>query len=93
MSRTSDLVQLNLKLSNASLGPLHLLYLMAIYQGDFDVRLHQGQYVNASKGDNRYCQCIAHLLDLELIRYNGVHYMTVRGNAYVQSLLAVKVKA
>ena len=37
--------QQELEFTEYILKPLHLLYLMAIFAGDFDKRLHQGHFV------------------------------------------------
>lgn len=71
-----------------SLKPLHLLYLMAIYADDFDVRIHQGHF----KSHTQFTVRIGELVDMGLITYNGRHNMTARGAKHINYLLSQRVK-
>lgn len=80
--------QQELPLESIHLKPLHLFYLMAIYTGDFDSKLHRGWYVEHAV----FAERIKDLLDWGLITYNGKHNMTDRGNRHVTILLSQAVK-
>lgn len=75
-------------LQNIELSPLHILYLMAIHQGDFDNRVHKGHFAASDVFGER----IRFLLETGLIRYDGYHSITPLGMQHVTNLLAVKVQ-
>lgn len=69
------------------LRPLHLLYLLAIHQGDFDSRLHRGHFA----AHDVFSQRIRELINMGLIKYDGQHCVTPAGTAHVEKLLEVNV--
>lgn len=70
------------------LKPLHLLYMMAMYVGDFDERLHAGHY-----SQKVYAERIEELLDMGLIEYHGIHTLTKKGTSHIRLLLSEVVHA
>lgn len=79
--------ELNL-LDKFELRPLHLLYLISIYNGDFDSRLHKGHFAQQEVFSIR----IRELINMRLIAYDGQHCMTPRGTQHVMFLLEQKVQ-
>jgi predicted transcriptional regulator len=75
-------------LNSFELKPLHLLYLTAIYQGDFDTRLQKGHFLSHQVFSAR----IRELMDAGLVRYDGRHCVTPRGVAHMMHLLEQKVQ-
>lgn len=80
--------QLEFKLASFELKPLHILYLLAIHQGDFDNRVHRGHFAAHAV----FGQRIRELMDMGLVKYDGQHCITPRGAAHVDQLCALKVK-
>lgn len=80
--------QRELELGKIELKPLHLMYLLAIHQGDFDTRLHKGHFAQAEV----FSQRIRELMEYGLITYNGRHSITPLGNGHVMRLMEQRIK-
>lgn len=81
--------QRELPLTVIYLKPLHLLYLLAIYTGDFDSRLHKGHFAQHEV----FAERIRELILYGLIGYDGQHFLTKKGNAHVDVLIRQPVQS
>lgn len=75
--------QLKLK---PEMTPLALLYLLSIYNGDFDQRLHAGHFSTNVQFRTR----VRDLMDMGFIAYDGQHCLKPAGAAHVEKLLELK---
>lgn len=73
-------------LFTVDMTPLSILYLMSIYTGDFDKRVHMGHF----QTHNNFIARIRELINMNIIGYDGQHFMKPRGTDYIKSLLEVK---
>lgn len=66
--------------------PLAIMYLLSMYENEFDKRLHNGDF----KTHVYYPVRIGELLQQGLIEYGGSHKLTPMGKDYINNVLKVK---
>jgi hypothetical protein len=71
-----------------NMTPLALMYLLSIFNGDFDKRLHMGHFVT----NENFAKRVRDLMDMGFIAYDGRHCINPLGAAYIESLLQHPLK-